>query len=122
MPNFSGRHSALVRASQALIARGHAAIDRTRDRAQQSHNLIPKSLDRIVWTRDLMGEHQAAREAVLTFVDIAKGCGLSATQTLALLRDMVQKAQSDAGDTQANGALEQAVMRWGTAACSTKAS
>lgn len=112
------RNGTMVRTSQELIARSRATIDRIRERTQRSKLLVPQSLERIVWTRGLTSEHEAAREAVSTFVGIAQSCGLSATETLALLRDMVHTAQKDAGDTQRGGALEQAVMSWGTAACS----
>src|SRR5579862_4050459 len=112
-----GSHSILVRRSHDLIERSHAAIGRLRDRVQRSTHCLSSSLERVVWSRDLMGQHDEAREAVLVFVDLAKGCGLSASETLQLLKEMVRTAKRDAGDTQSGGALEQAVLRWGKAAC-----
>lgn len=109
---------ALVERSHVLIDRGHAAVVRSRDRKERSRRNLPQSLEQVVWMRELISEHDAAKEAVLSFVDLAKSCGLSATETLTVLRNMVHTAKTDAGDTQKGGALEQAVMRWGKAACS----
>ncbi|HZS60667.1 MAG TPA: hypothetical protein VFA43_15435 [Gemmatimonadaceae bacterium] len=109
---------ALVERSHQLIDRGHAAVGRARDLKERSRRTLPQSLEQVVWMRELIGEHDAAKAAVLSFVDLARSCGLSATETLTVLRNMVHTAKTDAGDTQEGGALEQAVMRWGKAACS----
>ncbi len=119
MPNLVANNSQdLMQRSRDLIDRGHAAIVRSRDLKERSRRTLPQSLEQIVWMRSLIREHDAAREAVLSFVALAKSCGLPATETLALLRNVVRTATTDAGDTQRDGALEQAVMRWGKAACS----
>lgn len=91
---------ALVTMSQELIERGHAIV-RSKELKDRSRRNLPRTLEQVVWMRDLIGEQDAAREVVLAFVDLA-----------------MRNAQDDAGDTQNGGALEQAVMRWSKAACS----